>query len=222
MVLGKCLGEDERIEGACFVGPSGELLYDTCVKFGIKPGSWYMTNVLKTEVPESRTGELKRSWVREWLPLLHQELRLVRPEYILCLGADASKALLGREFSIKAMEGRVVDYSYPIHISNRAPEKIHTAQVMSVIHPAAVLREPKQTEKFENGIARFGQLIQGFRWDRDERLVEHSNGETLDGDTVQERFPGSVFILPGDVIFGRRERGAHHSPTDNLQCARLR
>jgi DNA polymerase len=185
-VLGKCLGEEERRSGSSYVGPTGELLYETCQMLGINPSTWYMTNVLKTEQPEDRSGELKKPWVREFLPLLHQELKIVRPKYILCLGADASKTLLGRDFSIKTMEGRVVEYTYPVH-SDGCEEEMHTALVMSIVHPAFVLRQPESTDKFESGLARFGQLVSGLRWDREEHGLDHFNIDTLDGLLELER-----------------------------------
>jgi len=51
---------------------------------------------------------------------------------------------------------------------------------MAITHPAAVLRAPEQTEVFENGLARFGQLINGNRPDLEEQGLDHREIESLD------------------------------------------
>lgn len=207
MVIGKCLGEEEKIHARQFIGPTGILLRETCEALGIGGvDEWYMTNLLKTEHPLAATGgsTLRKPWVKEWLPILHQELRIVQPDYILCLGADAADALLttsnhphgvralnndGKEAfpnkkkaTIKGMEGRVVELSYPIS-RKEGPEgqiKRHKALVMAITHPAAVLRAPEQTDVFENGLARFGQLVTGNRPDMEEKGLDHREIESLD------------------------------------------
>ena len=175
MVLGKMLGEKERDAGRNLVGPSGQLLLETCRKFGIKCGGWYVTNLMKTEHPDAASGatDLKASAIREWMPLLQQELRVVQPEFILCLGADAAKALLGKEASVSKMQGRVVDYTYPVQRAEHDKEEFHTARVMVIIHPARVLVEPREKERFEGGLSRFGELVQGGRWDKEEDGLDH-------------------------------------------------
>jgi DNA polymerase I-like protein with 3'-5' exonuclease and polymerase domains len=97
----------------------------------------------------------------------------------LCLGADASKTLLGRQASLKNMAGRVEELTFPVHCEGQ-PEEHHTSLVMCVKHPAAVLRSPELTEEFEHGIARFAQLAAGNRWDQEEQGLEHFNVKTID------------------------------------------
>ena len=105
-VLSKMLGEEEKRAARNFVGPSGELLRDLCDTLRV-PGyaDWYVTNVFKAEHPQAEAGNstLKSSWIAEFLPLLHMELRLVRPKYILCIGADALKVLLGKRATLDGM-----------------------------------------------------------------------------------------------------------------------
>lgn len=207
MVIGKCLGEEEKTNGRQYIGPTGQLLRDTCDALGIQGvDEWYMTNLLKTEHPLASTGgsTLRKPWVKEWLPILHQELRIVQPDYILCLGADAADALLtgsnqppgvrtldndGREAfpnkkkaTIKGMEGRVVTLSYPISRTESPGGAIkrHSALVMAITHPAAVLRAPEQTDVFENGLARFGQLVEGNRPDKEEEGLDHRQIESVE------------------------------------------
>lgn len=191
MVIGKMLGEDEVAMRRQFVGPSGQLLLDTCRKFEIRCRDWYMTNLMKTEHPTGAgSGTLKSGWVAEWLPFLHQELRIVRPKYILCLGSDAAKALLGRqarrkgglqvknleatmEPSVSNMEGRVVEVRIPLARTADEEPTYQDALLMVIPHPAAILRTPEQLSKFEDAVCRFGQLIRGNRFDLEEQGVDH-------------------------------------------------
>jgi uracil-DNA glycosylase family 4 len=57
------------------------------------------------------------------------EIRLVRPDIIVCLGAIAAKALLGNSFSVMKSRGQVIR-------SDWAP------LVLTTVHPSAVLRAP--------------------------------------------------------------------------------
>jgi uracil-DNA glycosylase len=71
----------------------------------------------------------KKSEVDACLPWLREELRLVRPDVLLILGAVAGKALLGSGFRLTRSRGVPLD-------SELAP------CVMATIHPAAILRAP--------------------------------------------------------------------------------
>jgi len=182
MVIGKMLGEDEVNARRHFIGPSGRLLLQACRDLNIRhTNDWYMTNLLKTPHPEGfNQSALRVPWIKEWMLMLHQELRIVRPDYILCVGADASKALLGKQATIKHMEGRVVEYEIPRARRSEDNLSPHTALVMAVTHPAQVLSAPEMLDKFKNQLARFGQLTQGLRWDREEQGLDHRVVRDLD------------------------------------------
>ncbi len=181
MVIGKMLGQEEGFQQRQFAGAAGDYLRDACAELGITDcGNWYVTSLMKTEHPEARMGNstLKSPWIKEWRPALHQELRLVRPKYILCLGADALKELLGKRATVAGMEGRVEAFTYSI---GRTPEEPieHTALVMACVNPGAVLRSPEMEDQFKSALARFGQLAQGLRPDQEEHDLDHREIDTL-------------------------------------------
>lgn len=183
MVIGKMLGEEEVADCRNLVGPTGNLLYELASKYATdhEIGNWYVTNLLKTSHPEGYGNSvLKMSWINEWLPVLDQELRLVRPRIIICLGADASKALLGKQATVAYMEGRVVEHSFPISRDASDDLRYHTALVMTILHPAAALKAPELEEKLENGIARAVQLSRGQRWDKEEEGLDHRLVDNVD------------------------------------------
>ena len=173
MVIGKMPWKEETQAGRNFVGPTGKQLLDVCAKVHIRGcHRWYITNVLKFMPPDGSTDVKK--FLKDCLPLLHQELRIVRPRYILCLGADASTALLGKQYNVSYMEGRVVPVTYPIHLSDAHEPQYHTAQVVTVVHPAQVLRAGADMERvLEKGMSRFGLLISGADFAQEEEGLDH-------------------------------------------------
>lgn len=182
MVIGKMPWKEEVDKGRNLVGESGKLLLDILRENHVQgTPDWYVTNLLKFMPPDGSTN-IKASWLADCLPLLYQELRLVKPKYILCLGADASKVLLGDKHGVDAMDGRVVEYTYSLNVSRpEKPEDLytHTALVMTVTHPAAVVRAPDQRRRLERGIARFKLLTEGVRWDKEETDLDHRTVRTL-------------------------------------------
>jgi uracil-DNA glycosylase family 4 len=170
MVIGKMPGAAEVQEGRNMIGPSGELLVNMLRDLKIKGvRKWYVTNLLKFNPPDG--AAVKASWIKDCLPLLHQELRIVRPKVILCLGTDASKALLGTKYTVSYMEGRVLEHEFPVN--TEGDEVLHKALVMTVVHPAAVARSPEMGRTLERGLARFNLLKNGNRWDKSEKDIDH-------------------------------------------------
>jgi uracil-DNA glycosylase family 4 len=182
MVLGKMPGKTEVRDGRNMVGESGEILLEILRELKVTGmGRWYITNLCKFRPPDG-SSRLKAGWLKDCMPLLHQELRLVRPRYILCLGADASKALLGKKYSVGYMEGRVIEYEYPVHLEDDDPEKevLHKSLVMTVTHPAQVARAPEMRRVLERGLARFNLLKRGIRFDKEEEDIDHREIRTLE------------------------------------------
>ncbi len=183
MIIGKMPGKNEAQEGRCLVGESGRLLIEILRQYHVQgTAKWYVTNLLKFRPPDG-SSTIKASWLKDCLPLLEQELRIVRPKYILCLGSDASKALLGTKFGVGHMDGRVIEYKFPVHpevTDDPEAELYHTSLVMSVVHPAQVARAPEMRRQLERGIARFDMLQRGIRFDKEETDIDHREVRDLD------------------------------------------
>lgn len=189
MVLGKMPWQDEINAGRNLVGASGEILVDMLCKLHLdkERQNWYITNLIKF-MPPDRSSTLRAGWIADCLPLLHQELRIVRPDYIVCLGADASKALLGPKKTVKYMEGRVEELSFPVHRHHDDEPEIHKALCMTVLHPAQVAREPSTARTLERGLSRLSLLVSGARFDQEEADLDHRVCESFEEavDWVQE------------------------------------
>ena len=133
MMVGEQPGDKEDIEGRPFVGPAGKLLDRALEEAGIDRSAVYITNVVKhfkREARGKRRIHKKPSMaeITACRPWLEAELDVVRPRALVCLGATAAQALLGRGFKVSQQRGELVD-------SELAP------LVTATIHPSSILRE---------------------------------------------------------------------------------
>ena len=180
MVIGKVPWKEEARVYANFVGPAGQALKDALQTVGITNyDKWYVTNVIKFLLP-ANAATIKAAWLADCLPLLHQELRIVQPKYILCLGADALKALFGKNAKVSESEGQVLTYRFPIHTAEDQPEEFHECSVLVSIHPSEVTRDPVKARQFERNLTRFKMLISGATLDNTEVDVDHRAVRTLE------------------------------------------
>lgn len=171
MIVGKNLGDEEITRKRLQRGKSGRFALQTLQRLGeplSSVGKWYVTNLLKTEHLDGDRGTLKSGWIDCQRHLLDQEIRLVRPKYMLLMGADAVKAMLGKDMTLGKMEGRIMELEVPI-----TETETHTILVMACTHPAAVLSTPELTDKFERDLNRFRVMTQGVRWDQSEQGLDH-------------------------------------------------
>jgi uracil-DNA glycosylase family protein len=150
MLVGEQPGDAEDLEGRPFVGPAGRLLDRVLADVGIDRTTVYVTNVVKHFKWEPRgkrrihkkpnAGEIAAC--RPWLDT---EIQLVQPRAIVCLGATAAQALLGRQFKLTANRGAFV-------ASSLAP------LVLATVHPSSILRTPdsetrhRETERFADDL----------------------------------------------------------------------
>jgi DNA polymerase len=136
VIVGEQPGDSEDREGRPFVGPAGRLLDGALDAAGIDRGDVYVTNAVKHFNWEPREGTKRRIHkkpgdreIRACYPWFDEELTLIRPEVIVCLGATAAQALLGKDFRVTQARGR------PIQTDRGAT-------VFATVHPSAVLRAP--------------------------------------------------------------------------------
>jgi len=133
MLVGETPGDREDREGHPFVGPAGRELDKALERAGIDRADVYVTNAVKHFRFEER-GKRRihqrpdARHIRACHPWLEAELRVIRPEALIVMGAVAAKALLGNTFKVTQERGRLLD-------SDLAPI------VVATIHPSAILRE---------------------------------------------------------------------------------
>jgi len=132
VLVGEQPGNEEDQAGHPFVGPAGRLLDRALEEAGIRRNDAYVTNVVKHfkwEPRGKRRIHMKPNTVEivACLPWLRAELELVKPRALVCLGATAAQALLGRSFRVTQHRGKFLD-------SPLAP------RVMATVHPSSILR----------------------------------------------------------------------------------
>ena len=134
MLVGEQPGDREDRAGEPFVGPAGRELDRGLEAAGIERADAYVTNVVKHFKFEERGRRRihqtpKRFEIDACKPWLEEELKVVKPEALVLLGATAAKALLGSSFRVTQHRGELLD-------SDLAPI------VTATIHPSAILRGP--------------------------------------------------------------------------------
>jgi DNA polymerase len=133
MLVGEQPGNEEDLGGRPFVGPAGRVLDRALAEAGIDRADAYVTNVVKHfkwRASGKRRLHEKPNEVEisACLPWLESETAVVAPEVLVCLGATAAKALLGRAFKLTESRGRLMP-------SALAPFALAT------VHPSFVLRQ---------------------------------------------------------------------------------
>ena len=134
MLIGEVPGDQEDRQGKPFVGPAGRLLDRCLAEAGIERSETYVTNVVKHFKFEPRgkrrihkkPDALEIAACRFWLDA---EIATIKPKVIICLGATAAQALLGRGFRVTQHRGEIIP-------SPLAP------LVSATLHPSAILRSP--------------------------------------------------------------------------------
>ena len=132
MLVGEMPGDREDREGRPFVGPAGRELDRALETAGIVRDEVYVTNAVKHFKFEERGKRRihqtpKKGEVDACMPWLDTEIKLVKPEGLVALGATAAKALLGSSFRLTQHRGELLD-------SDLAPIMAAT------IHPSAIVR----------------------------------------------------------------------------------
>ena len=134
MLVGEQPGDREDLAGEPFVGPAGALLDRALADAGIDRGDAYVTNVVKhfkwRPAGKRRIHQKPNAAeVAACRPWLDREIELVDPTVVVCLGATAAQALLGRTFRVTAQRGQFVEW-------DRRP------LVLATVHPSSILRAP--------------------------------------------------------------------------------
>ena len=141
MFVGEQPGDQEDKAGKPFVGPAGRLLDQALEQAGIDRSLAYVTNVVKHfkwQARGKRRIHQKPNWseIAACRPWLDSELAVVKPRVLVCLGATAAQALLGREFRVTRERGKPVE-------SDLAPI------VLATVHPSSILRADEEDRETE-------------------------------------------------------------------------
>ena len=129
MFIGEGPGENEDLQGLPFVGRAGELLDDMLEVVDLyRDKNVYIANIVKCRPPQNR--DPFNTEQDACIPYLRNQVALLRPKIIVCLGRIAAMRLIREDYKITKEHGTWV---------NKAG-----VWMTAVLHPAAVLRDPKR------------------------------------------------------------------------------
>ncbi len=137
MFIGEAPGHHEDVQGVPFVGPAGRLFNEALAQGAISRDEVFITNIVKHRpwVPvdnRAKNRPPKQSEINACRPWLQQELAIVQPDIVVCVGAPAAREILGKDFKLMQQRGQWMT-------SEAAPH------VIATIHPAYVLIQPEES-----------------------------------------------------------------------------
>jgi DNA polymerase len=137
--VGEQPGNDEDLAGKPFVGPAGKLLDKALVEAGINRDEVYVTNAVKhfKWEPGGKRRLHKKPNAREIAacrPWLDAEIDLLKPEVVVCLGATAAQALIGKDFKVSQRRGEWIKSSL-------------ARNVIATVHSSSILRAPDEKSR---------------------------------------------------------------------------
>jgi uracil-DNA glycosylase len=141
MMVGEQPGDKEDLAGRPFVGPAGAVLDKALAAAGIQRGDVYVTNIVKHFKWEPRGKRRLHKKpnsieIRACRPWLEAEIRVVRPQVVVLLGATAAQGIFGSNFRVTQHRGEWIK-------SEIAP------YVLATVHPSSILRAPDDDARHE-------------------------------------------------------------------------
>lgn len=130
MLVGEAPGADEDASGVPFVGRAGKLLNSYLDAVGIDRESVYIANILKCRPPKNRDPLPEEG--DACIPYLREQVRIIKPRFIVCLGRIAAMRLIKPDYKITQEHGIWVQKGQ--------------FEMTAFFHPSALLRDPKKKE----------------------------------------------------------------------------
>ena len=135
MFIGEGPGEQEDLQGEPFVGPAGKLLDDMMAIIDLNRQNSYIANIVKCRPPHNR--DPKEEEQDACIEYLRNQVSLIQPKIIVCLGRIAAKRLIDPEYRITRQHGTWVQKG--------------GIWMTAIYHPSALLRDvSKRPETFDD------------------------------------------------------------------------
>ena len=143
MFVGEAPGEQEDLSGTPFVGRAGQLLDKFLYAVDINREDVYIANILKCRPPKNRDPLPEEE--DACIGYLREQVRLIRPKVIVCLGRIAAMRLIKPDFKITREHGQWFEKGNYL--------------MTAVYHPAALLRDPRKKEDMLEDMKRIRQKL---------------------------------------------------------------
>jgi len=141
LFVGEGPGAQEDLQGEPFVGPAGMLLDDMLRIIELdRKRNCYIANIVKCRPPGNRDPLEEEQ--DACVGYLHQQIRLIRPKIIVCLGRIAAKRLIDPNYRITAQHGSWIQKDIC---------GLQGVHMTAIYHPSALLRDlSKRPETFRD------------------------------------------------------------------------
>ncbi len=143
MFVGEAPGADEDASGIPFVGRAGKLLNSYLEAVGISRDDVYIANILKCRPPKNRDPLPEES--DACMPYLREQVRIIKPRFIVCLGRIAAMRLIKPDFKITQEHGVWFNKGQ--------------FRMAAFFHPSALLRDPRKKEDMLNDMQALARLL---------------------------------------------------------------
>ncbi|MCX7843651.1 MAG: uracil-DNA glycosylase [Clostridia bacterium] len=125
MLVGEGPGQQEDEQGLPFVGAAGKLLDLLLDAMPFKKDDYYIANIVKCRPPGNRVPMDEEA--ERCLPFLRNQVALIKPKIIVCMGATAMKYIIDKNAKITQIRGQWLERK--------------GYWIMPTFHPAALLRD---------------------------------------------------------------------------------
>lgn len=166
LFIGEAPGYHESVQRRPFVGVSGKFLRKTIEEVGIRPETYYISNIVKVRPPENRDPTPEE--ILAFKPFLDREIQAIKPELIVTLGRFSMAKFLS-DVKISQVHGRI----------HRLKWNGHPQYVLPMFHPAAALRSGQMRTQFTEDMKKLPKVIE---WIQDQK--ELVNQKELLKDTL--------------------------------------
>lgn len=146
LFVGEAPGEEEDRSGNPFVGPAGKLLNRYLAFIGLEEKDYCIANILKCRPPRNRNPLPEEE--EACMPYLREQVRLIKPKILICLG--------------KVAASRIISPDFPITRNHGVWFSAGSMKLMATYHPSALLRDPS---KKEAALLDFKKILQELEQD---------------------------------------------------------
>ena len=143
MFVGEAPGEKEDLSGVPFVGAAGKLLDKYLYAVGIEREDVFIANMLKCRPPKNRDPLPEEE--DACIDYLREQVKLIRPKIIVCLGRISAMRLIKPDFKITKEHGTWFEKGNYL--------------MTAVYHPAALLRDPRKKEEMLEDMKKIRQKL---------------------------------------------------------------
>ncbi len=147
LFVGEAPGEQEDLQGIPFCGASGQLLDKYFAAIDIEKQDYYVGNIIKCRPPYNRDPLPEEQ--EACIGYLREQLKLIQPRIIVCLGRIAAMRIIKPDFKITKEHGKWF--------------KKGKYYIMAVYHPSLLLRDPSKKEDMLRDFLEIEKMLKNIK-----------------------------------------------------------